>query len=147
MDEHVMICVVCRRTLDLAENSEGSRYQHTFQDSINEDHEPIPVFPDANWAVRCDFCNVDVATYHIPAKDFEMPGLRGHHSRGAWAACIECGMLIDTNQWTKLIRRVADKYSERHGTPMLPEAQAALGPLYRTLRKKINGPMREIDRS
>jgi hypothetical protein len=143
MDVPVMICAICRRTLDLAEEPEGSRYQHTFQDSVGEDHDPLPIFPDANWAVRCDFCNTDAAAYHVPARDFAMPNLPGHRSSGAWAACRECGTLVDTNQWSKLIRRVVEKYAESK-SPMTIESQAALAALYRELRKNISGPMREI---
>lgn len=143
MAELVMICSVCRRTLDLRMDDEGAHYQHTFQDSVNEDHEPVPMAADENWQIRCDFCNVDTATYRLPARDFRMPILGDQHSRGGWAACNDCARLIEINQWSALERRIATMAEER-GQPMHADTRTALRALYRVLRKNITGPLEEI---
>ncbi len=133
MSDPVTICQTCRRTLDIVTNEDGGRYEHTTQDQP-ADHPPVPTSSDVQWRGRCDFCNEDESTHTVPARDFELPGLAGHSSFGAWSACGQCVALIEANRWNEVVRRAVPSTAE----------QDLARRLYRTLRKNITGPPQPI---
>lgn len=129
------VCGVCGRVLD---HRDDVGFVHTVGDT-GADHEPVPVPMEQALvvAVRCDFCYVDHPAWVIPAREFE--AMPGHMSAGDWAACDECARLIESNQWSALIRRAAESWQRRHGEPMAAPVLAGLPRLYRLLRKNITG--------
>ena len=128
-------CGVCGRVLD---HRDDVGFVHTVGDAA-ADHDPVPVPVDQALVVagRCDFCYVDYPAWVIPAREFE--ALPGHMSAGDWAACDACVALIESNQWSALIRRAAESWQRRHGEPMAQQVLAGLPRLYRLLRKNITG--------
>ena len=131
------VCEICGRVLDY---EEGVGYLHTAGDSA-AGHEPMPV-PQSQALVvagRCDFCYADHPAWVVPARDFEV--LPGHVSNGDWAACSDCGRLIETDQWSALTRRARRGWEQIHG-PMPDHQSDALPRLYRLLRKNITGALR-----
>lgn len=139
-------CAVCARVLNsIVDQEDGSvTYMHALQD-LPEDHPAVPVEPDeVQTEHQCDFCFMDKPVFVIPARAFEVPGQPGVMTGENWAACGACAALIDRNQWTGLLRRVAESWETRHGFQILPEARTSLGATYRALRKNINGSIRPI---
>lgn len=129
------VCRVCGRVLDY--DSGVQRYLHTTGDA-DADHAPEPVRQTEAEVVvgRCDFCYVDHPEWVIPARDFEV--VPGHVSNGNWAACDECGVLIERGQWSALTRRARSGWEARHGE-MPANLAASLPRLYRLLRRNITG--------
>lgn len=135
-EEHV--CERCGRVLD---HHEGIGFVHTVGDA-GMDHDPVPV-PVSEAVVvvgRCDFCYADWPAWVVPAGEFEV--MPGHMSSGDWAACDGCAALINSNQWSALIRRAQQSWQIRHGEPMAPPVADGLPRLYRLLRKHITGGLR-----
>lgn len=144
-ENHVHICAVCRRVLDLYQPAEGTpRYVHTGQDwEMDLFHEPQPIPAPANYREgRCDFCNEDRPEYMVPCRDFVV-GL-GHVSNGDWAACEKCVRFIEVNDWKGLRRRVMQVKSGRERRTLSGAELAALGQLFRMVRKNITGAPRKI---
>jgi hypothetical protein len=144
-------CATCKRILDHLEAPDGTTsWHHTFQDDQTADHDPVPVEPDSiDTAFRCDFCNTDESAYILPVRDFPLPGLLGMTqmmSDGDWSACIGCALLIDTNQWTALTRRVVEYYERQHG-PMKEVVRAAHARMYKAVRANITGSLRPFDKA
>lgn len=138
-----MVCVECRRVLDIVFTDDGPRYDHSVADLA--DHEPVPVeAPDGYRGGRCDFCNSDNPSHVLPARSFltEMPM---HGSDDDWAACTDCAVLIERDQWNRLLDRVWTCRAER-GQPHGDAERAATKRLWRTLRKNVTGSLRPIAR-
>lgn len=55
----------------------------------------------------CDFCSDPEVVAAYPAHDFKHDGTRWFHSmsRGSWAACPVCKVLIDNNERELLLER------------------------------------------
>lgn len=54
----------------------------------------------------CDFCIQSGVEWAYDADDVQLP--TGDWSRGGWAACNPCHLLIDSQEWQPLIDRVLD---------------------------------------
>lgn len=135
--EEPHVCGVCGRVLD---HREGVGFEHSVGDRASEDHEPVPV-PQSQALVvhgRCDFCYVDNPGWVVPAEDFEV--MPGQMSGGNWAACDDCARLIESNQWSALVRRARTGWEARHG-PMPAPVSESLPRLYRLLRRHITGSL------
>lgn len=136
----MVICAVCRHALDMLTTEDGGHYVHTSQDP--DDHEPVPVTPDADWRGRCDFCNEDDPMWMIPARDFSLPEAFGPLSPGSlgnWSACETCKRLIESDQWNRLVTRAIESVARTHHVPPGALDPAPLRQLYRLLRKNITG--------
>lgn len=154
---NVTICAVCQGALDTVTNADGVSLIHAVQDA--DDHEVIPVTPDAQWRGRCDFCSHPRADYELPARDFRVPNNDQAMSRGGWSACDVCAPLIERNEWNAIVRRAVTFYTAQHGNADYArgaarhEAQfvpvdayaANIRALYRKLRQNITGPVRRVD--
>lgn len=139
----VIICDVCRRVLDTYTDGTGASYIHAMQDP--DDHEPVPVEAPPGWrGGRCDFCNDSPPTHLLPAKDFTVPARPSEMSRGDWAACTPCAVLVELDAWGALVQRVAHCHWERHGVGMDLAAHRSVAALYGRLRKNVTGPLRPI---
>ncbi len=137
--EDVRVCAVCARVLDYAE---GRGYFHGFGDN-EADHMAVPVVPsEVKVRPRCDFCYTDESVWVLPARDFVADF--GYGSQGDWSACECCGRLIDTNQWSRLLRRVVASRQARTREPMAELERMALSRLYRKLRQNVTGPLRRL---
>ncbi len=71
----------------------------------------------------CDFCSSPDITRAYFCIDFEMLVAFNIHqlSEGAWAACDECGKLIDTEGWNLLAHRSVEKFVETFPFVLSPE--------------------------
>jgi hypothetical protein len=85
------------------------------------------VLPDVG---RCDFCSAAPVVVRYPADDITLAAVEGPQgfrpafvSKGAWLACLECSILIDTNQWPALEDRACELLERRGavGDDMSPE--------------------------
>lgn len=137
----VRACAVCGRVLDYyspTDPTEAGGWIHSTQDrSEGEDHPAVPVsLAEVEAIGRCDFCNVDLPRWVVPARTFEV--LPGSMSHGDWAACNTCCQLIATRRWETLIRRAAENSAYKD---MMPPAalKASLASLYSKLKKNITG--------
>ncbi len=62
----------------------------------------------------CDFCSSRDISWDYPARDFSMPtGDVEWGSRGGWAACNECHLLIEAKDREGLARRSAVTFVQR----------------------------------
>lgn len=139
-------CAVCARVLDAYEIDGEVTWGHTLA-GADDDHPAVPVEPDeVQTKYRCDFCNEDEPKWVVPVRPFPVPDQPGVMSGENWSACEGCGHLIELNQWTALLRRVAESWERRHGLPMLPEVKTGLSSVYRVLRKNITGSMRPVEK-
>lgn len=138
------ICAVCGHTLDYYgwdDGSPGLGWDHTPYDKTlgNADHPAIPVLPgEVPDEGRCDFCLTGHPTYVVPAEDFQVDP--GHMSHGDWAACPECGILVQAKQWNTLVYRV---WSLSPFRDEMPKAMLMFGfkKLYADLEKHITGEL------
>lgn len=145
MSKPPMICAVCQQALDTYADENGVSLVHTVTDQAeNVTHEPVPVEPGPDWRGRCDFCGIDDPKFVVPARDFRMPGRDLQHSKGDWAACRFCALLISADRWPSLVRRAAAVHKHRFGTPMPVESRASVWRLHSTLRENITGPIRPL---
>lgn len=136
------MCRVCHRTLDMRTDETGVTYLHPI--AAPADHEPVPVAPDAEWRVLCDFCAAEGAAFTLPVRDFT-DRRTGAHSSGDWAACAGCARLIERDEWTALVRRVALAFERRNAVVAGEGIRQHLQALYRTLRAAIAGPLRAFE--
>lgn len=110
------VCSICRRPLDTYQRTDRDgtivefRFQHTVQDMLVEDHEPVPVrLEDSGGEIvgTCDFCSIPHPTWRYPCHDFGVPP---YGSVGDWAACDDCHALIERANWSRLSARAVAKY-------------------------------------
>lgn len=137
-DPEPFVCGVCGRVLD---HESGVGYIHSVRDRASADHEVEPVRQSEALVVagRCDFCYRDYPEWVVPAAEFEV--LPGHLSTGDWAACGGCAALVESNQWSALVRRAQVGWEARNG-PMPDQVLSSLPRLYRLLRKNIVGTLK-----
>lgn len=74
----------------------------------------------------CDFCEKDSVASFFPAQTFQW---KGSESVGWWAACTDCQILIEANEWAELHKRCLDLYEMNH-----PEHQAHLIAISQNMR-------------
>lgn len=90
---------------------------------------------------RCDFCSTDEVRWIVPARTLD--GEPGTSNRdGAWSACTPCALLVATNQWPALHRRVIERYVATGSVPpgkTVDQLSAELDTLWRWLRPNITG--------
>lgn len=135
------VCAVCRRVLDAVTEDGELRWQHVALDHP-ADHPAMPVLP-TEIAVRgrCDFCSADDPRWYVPAEPFAVDGVRAGSSDD-WAACDECEVLIRSNQWTALRRRVVRLLADHHPGFSADDAERvgrSASHLWRQLRRNITG--------
>jgi len=53
---------------------------------------------------KCDFCSAAHPTWVYPARSFEIAD-HGWGSDGAWAACEDCSLLIEKEDYKQLVNR------------------------------------------
>lgn len=138
-------CAVCGRVLDYVD-IEGMGWIHSIasQDPNEWDHAPVPVtYEDAGQQLRprCDFCYDDNTTHMLPALPFTH---MGSVMDGNWAACAECAVLLERNEWTRLRQRSIEKYEARHGGVPDETIRMLIGTLHSKLRKHVAGAIRPI---
>lgn len=144
-------CAVCARVLHAVERDGETTWVHEYL-GFDEDHPPVPVEQDQiHTEYRCDFCYADNPTFKLPttsfdAGEFELPfGTVDVASGQNFLACEPCAQLIDKNQWSALLMRVAKSWEERHGHPMADEVKTSLSRYYRKVRKNITGSLKYFD--
>jgi hypothetical protein len=137
-----IICGTCSRALDTLADESGVGYVHPAH--VNADHEPAPVEAPDGWRGQCDFCLSDKPVAVLPANDFRIPHASSHHSRGDWAACGMCVILIETGRWQRLVKRAVRKAADVHGVPVNVAMLIMTTSLYDALRENIRGPLRSL---
>jgi hypothetical protein len=148
-----MVCKTCKRPLErhVQKGTGEETWEHHQQDSL-AGHKPVPVSPeDGKIHGRCDFCNDDLVSekFVLPVSDFiagrnPINGkLQGYE--GDWMACGICAGLIDSNQWSALIRRVQYRWEKDHGMPAPEDKKTGWSVLYRLLRRNITGSLRPAE--
>lgn len=148
-----LVCKTCKRPLErhVAAGTGEESWRHHEQDSLSG-HKAIPVEPeDGKVHGRCDFCNQDLGAekFVLPVADF----VAGRHPvsgkmqgyEGDWMACGNCALLIDTNQWSALLRRVQHYWEQDHGMAAPPDKKTGWAHLYRLLRRNIIGALRPAE--
>ena len=83
-----------------------------------------------NTSLQCDFCSAPSPVWRYPARSFVAycaPNIAGE-SVGAWAACDQCHVLIETDDRRGLAQRSLDQLILKH-----PEASLAAAVLYEEL--------------
>ena len=134
-------CAVCGRELDyLARRVGQGGWLHRPHDA--DDHLVVPVPVEAVAAFeRCDFCCTDEVRWIVPAGTLDgEPGISDRD--GAWSACTPCALLVATNQWSALHRRVIEGYVATGSVPpgkTVDQLSAELDTLWRWLRPNITG--------
>jgi hypothetical protein len=151
-DPQPTICETCDRAVDIRATADGVTFTHTIHDP--DDHPVVAVPAPPGWSGgRCDFCSAEQPRFVLPARDFAMTDvldvpaeLAGwNYSKGDWAACEPCALLIQADRWTSLERRSAAEFEKSHGLPRTEEARTATRALHRKLRKNITGSLRPIN--
>lgn len=94
---------------------------------------------------KCDFCNNRPVTAHYDAEDFVMQVVGVTKpavdlgSGGSWAACSQCEVLIDADDWEGLVNRAISfffaEHSEMADTLTIHELTEQMWSLYRQLRE------------
>lgn len=140
----MFICRTCQCVLDVVTDTDGSTLVHP--PSAPQDHEVVPVRAPADFAGgKCDFCGQGHPAFVLPANDFRIPHDSMRMSEGPWAACEACAGLIDSEKWTKLVKRVSTCIARSQGRERVdPGDLAILHNLYRALRANIKGPLRRL---
>ncbi|WP_143267141.1 hypothetical protein [Amycolatopsis thailandensis] len=138
-----IICAMCSRALDTLTDESGVGYVHPAH--VNADHDPAPVEAPDGWRGQCDFCLADNPVAVLPANDFRVPHASTHHSRGDWAACGMCAILIETGRWERLVKRAVRKTADVHRVPVNVAMVVITTGLYEALRENICGPLRRLD--
>lgn len=152
--DRVRVCAVCARTLECVVPTENGRdlpelasWRHGIQDSP-ADHPAVPVEAgEIHAAMRCDFCNVEDPSWDVPVADFTMSSYEDQpreDSAGGWAACARCAELIQSNQWSALLRHAVASFMMKHPDAEEAEVWADVGKLYRDLRRNMLGPPRPL---
>lgn len=136
------VCAVCGRVLSYW--SERGWF-HAAPELLADDHPAVPVdHTDVPFIGRCDFCQADRPGFVIPCKPFALNVLPGHGSSADWAACDTCARLVDTNQWSAVLRRARIAYQHVSGAPMLHDVEATVRLLYAQVRRNVTGPSRPL---
>ncbi len=143
------VCGTCHRVLDIYEDrdSAASEYHHTPQDEaewlLKNPHKPVPVDMPADYKEgRCDFCNKFGIAYRLPVKDFEIPEYQNQGSKGPWAACVRCALMIRKDDWLALTNQAVGRLVA--AGIYQPEGARAMRQLYRAVRKNICGPLEKV---
>lgn len=146
-DTTVRVCGVCARVLDTRWNREHTEiigWEHVYNP---DKHVVVPVQPDeVQMEGHCDFCHAPGPQFEVPARDFEMPDdVPGTGSRGHWACCGECAVLVERKDWDGVVER-ADKvgHVRTHGRRMGSYERQVVRRMYRYLRRNITGPVRPL---
>lgn len=144
------VCGVCGRYLDGYQSSPGGPvdYRHTGWDASREgadDHPPVPVDPsELPGRPRCDFCHADltpeVPGWIVPVALFGTG--QNAQSNPDWLACDDCVRLVETDQWSALVRRAVQAWEERHAASAPSGVSTQIGRLYRQVRKNMTGTPR-----
>ncbi len=151
LDPRIRVCAVCARVLDYCLDADDaeSGWRHTIGTVMDgvDDHPAVPVSPSEIHTVGfCDFCYAPDPPLEIPARDFIYPGPRlpgqTDGSAGSWGCCEPCAALVDSNQWSRLIRRCVDGHQRRFGEPLPELAVQMVSRVHRVLRRNITGPAR-----
>ncbi len=147
-DTKVRVCAVCARVLDNFEPANGgdTKWLHVYNP---DGHVAVPAMLDEiQTEGQCDFCGALHPPFELPVRDFEFggdAGLQDHGSRGHWAACGDCALLLEKRDWEGVIMRaiVADEV-RCGGRPMEVEVRRELRRLYRMVQRNQLGPVRPL---
>lgn len=154
-DTKVRVCAVCARVLDwkapgkargFAAAEVGDDAAEGWFHLVNPDgHIPVPVEPD-EVAVngQCDLCSASNPRWEVPARDFLMPHLPGHGSRGHWSACDTCALAVEKGDWDRILDRAMDTYRRQSGRRPNAAVRTVTSDMHRVLRENILGPVRPL---
>ncbi len=146
-DTKVRVCAVCARVLDNFEPKDGgaTRWLHTYNP---DGHIAVPVeLGEIHVEGRCDFCGDLHPPFELPVRDFEYGDgtpLEDHGSRGHWAACGPCALLLERRDWEAVIKRAVEADERRTGHPMEVGVRRELRRLYRLVQRNQLGPVRPL---
>jgi hypothetical protein len=151
-DTKARVCAVCARVLDYKEPGtagilgpdhaeEGWLHLHN-----PDGHLAVPVMPDeVKVNGFCDFCSDPAPSLELPARDFKLPvAAGGTASRGHWSCCGACAVLIEKDEWDRIVERAMQTFARINGVRPNRTARRATEALYDELRKHVTGPVRPL---
>lgn len=81
----------------------------------------------------CDFCSTRPVTFSVEAEDFE--DAFGNISIGGWAACEECGKLIEANEREKLLARLLALHATLFGEVFITHNQQLFWKAFKSIER------------